>query len=348
MVYQRGDHIVFGGEVWGWWSEGLSRASAQYYFRILRARLAGWSHHSVGSYWNDENSVPTWIRQGSAEYAMWLHTASSRTTLPRSERSRLIERLRKITAPLSGVLTWQDNVAISHRAGDLGALAFEWLAAQAGPDSVLEFWRQLAHHDRWQDAFRAAFDISSTDFYRQFESWRADGYPTLASSETYMLSGSVRGPDRQPVADFTLHACPEDARSGACAEEVTDADGAYTFELPADRYMLSAVMDAVDCTVSRNYDGIWRDLADNWTSHRLIDLREGDVGGREIHLSALPGSEASAAWCDRGRARLLRRPLRLLHRPPDPVRTDQSAGCTSTPASTPATRARPAAAATPE
>ena len=234
-----------------------------------------------------------------------LHTARSRTTPPRSERARLDratqrDQLRRSPA----LLTWQDHECYSTRPwwGRWVRSPPSGSTARAGPDDAfIEFWRQLAHHDRWQDAFRATFDISAAAFYRQFESWRSEGFPTLASSETFTLSGSVRGPDRQPVADFTLHACPEDVRFGACAEAVTDADGAYSFRLPADRYMLSAVMDAVDCTVSRNYDGIWRDLADHWTSHRLIDLREGDVGGRGIHLSALPGSEASAAWCDRGR-----------------------------------------------
>ena len=63
-----GDHIAFGGEVWGW-SEGLSRASARDYFRILRDRLAGDKLDSNDGFWQMQNSVPIWFRDGGATYA---------------------------------------------------------------------------------------------------------------------------------------------------------------------------------------------------------------------------------------------------------------------------------------
>ena len=296
VAHQSFDHIVFAGEVWGGGQHQLRRASVAHYWPILRALLA--DHLGSRDAWHRGNGrVPAWLRGGDrdvlrerfyGDYARargeWLeHAAKTSVSLSSSEAGG----------------EW-NNLHWQVRQG-LGGLAVEWLTARAGDDAVVEFWRQLRNHDRWQDAFRAAYGISSSEFYRRYEAWRADGFPARQSAETRMISGRVQGPDGDPLAGFTLHACPEDARSGECEDAETNADGRYEFSLPADRYMISAVIEAEGCTVSRNYDGRWRDLTDAWSSHSLIDVREGDVAGRDIHLSALPGSLESSVWCDRGR-----------------------------------------------
>ncbi len=294
LVVQQYDHMVLGGEVWGGGDSQLRRAAVQQYWRILRARLAG-HLRSVNAWHRGNGAVPSWMRAASYQRERFSGQSSD-------SRSRWIDNAAETDALLSAGERWDGWRGISWQVTEsLSSLGVEWLADYAGDDSLLEFWRQLRQHDRWQDAFRAAFGLTSTDFYRRYESWRAAGFPIQAGGATHMISGRVQGPDREPVADFTLHACPEDSRSGDCVDATTDADGSYAFSLPAGRYMLSAVIEADGCTVSRNYGGRWRDLTQSWSSHSLIDIREGDMSGRALRLSALPGSDESAAWCERGR-----------------------------------------------
>ena len=295
IAHQQFDHIVFAGEVWGGGQHQLRRASVAHYWPILRALLA--DHLGSSDAWHRGNGrVPAWLRGDRDFLRERFYGDYARA------RSEWLEHAAKTSVSLSSSETgdgW-NNLHWQVRQG-LSGLAVEWLTARAGDDAVVEFWRQLRHHDRWQDAFRAAYGIGASEFYRRYEAWRADGFPAQQSAETRMISGRVQGPGGDPLAEFTLHACPEDARSGDCIDAETDANGRYEFSLPADRYMISAVIEAEGCTVARNYDGRWRDLTDAWSSHSLIDVREGSVDGRDIHLSALPGSAESAAWCDRGR-----------------------------------------------
>ena len=283
-----------GGEVWGGGDSQLRRALVQQYWRILRARLAG--HLRSVEAWNRGNgAVPNWMPGASYQRERFSGQLGD-------ARNRWIEHAEETDALLSAGERWEGWREVPWQVkGGLSSLAMEWLADHAGDDSLIEFWRQLRQHDRWQDAFHAAFGLTSTEFYRRYEAWRAEGFPVQPGGAIHMISGRVRGPDGAAVGDFALHACPEDSRSGDCVDAETDAEGRYEFSLPAGRYMLSAVVEADGCTVSRNYHGRWRDLTNSWSSHSLIDVREGDMGGRDIRLSALPGSEESAVWCERGR-----------------------------------------------
>ena len=300
LAVRQFDHMVWGGWVWGS-PRGVRLAASRDYFTIMMSRLAGLLD-SPDHDWNVRQSIPVWFREGSEYYQRYRFLAGGSPQELRDHRRRALETAAGLSGPLSSFVDWEDAVAVSWRHRELGVLATEWLVAHAGSDAPISFWRELRNQQSWERAFHSAFEISIADFYPRFEAWRADGFPALTvSREPPTLTGLVLGPDARPVANFRIDACPEDARSGACASTVTDADGRYAFQLPPNRYMLSATMDARDCTVTRWFDGAWRDLSGHWSSTRLLDLEREPALGIDIELPALPGSAESAAWCDRGR-----------------------------------------------
>ena len=300
IAHREFDHIVWGGQVWGS-PEGVRLAAARDYFTILTSRLAGLLD-SADRDWNVRQAIPLWFLEGSESYQRHRFLAGGNPQNLQNRRSQSVDVAADLSGALSSFLDWDDAVAVEWRHRDLGGLATEWLIANAGSDAPISFWRELPNHSGWRDAFRAAFEISVSDFYRRFESWRADGFPAVtAKKEPPRLAGRVLGPDARPLANFQLDACPEDARSGNCVSTTTDADGRYAFHLRPNRYMLSATMDARDCTVTRWFDGAWRDLSGHWSSTRLLDVQQRVLTSIDIELSALPGSTESAAWCDRGR-----------------------------------------------
>ena len=299
LVHQSFDHVALGGAVWEWaGSDGLRSAAAEMYFRILRARLAG-HLESTAVYLQSHAAIPPWLLDGSSAHVRERYLGH---IAYRGARSWAVDYLADVEAPLSAIATRRAADAAGLSQDAFGTLAIEWLIAHAGEDAFIEFWRQLRNQTRWQDAFAAAFHLTATEFYARYKAWRGNGFlERLLPGSMREISGQVLGPDQKPVPGLRLHACPEDARSGACLPALTDGAGRYSFSLPTGRYMLSALLDAVDCTVSRNYDGRLRDLTDHWSRSRLIDVRDADADGRDIHLSARPGSAESVAWCDRSR-----------------------------------------------
>jgi hypothetical protein len=57
-------------------------------------------------------------------------------------------------------------------AGRLGALAVEYLRVEYGDMAMLDFWRELAKSP-WRTVFETAFGISPTEFYNDFDEFRA-------------------------------------------------------------------------------------------------------------------------------------------------------------------------------
>ena len=316
----------FEPRMWGGWSEG--------------ARTRWEDEGGIAGGWKDtlligrsDSSFPRWgslasrlassygealtylLSDGASRDPVWLYDRhryaladrfQGRNNQPGAEiyrRAALSDR------PLQQFVSdwWQLSGDEASARNALSALAVYWLEVSFGEQQIFEYYRRIPAERSWQAAFERTFGLSIDQFYEQFERWREAGFPPLSGPSSdelphHVIRGQVEGPDASPVARFQLDACPEDARDGPCVSVATNADGVYEFALPAGKYMLSAVLDARDCTVSRYYYGQWHDLTPDWSYWSLIDISDGDAPDRDIRLSALPGSAESAQWCEHGRS----------------------------------------------
>ena len=60
----------------------------------------------------------------------------------------------------------------------LGMLASKPLAQRAGPQSSPQYFEQRARLSSPEEAFEATFGLTLGEFYEEFASWRAEGFPT--------------------------------------------------------------------------------------------------------------------------------------------------------------------------
>lgn len=147
------------------------------YFHILQEQLSG----SSATFQDD--SLPGWLSEGSAEWA----TSDGRVFERREPQETLY--LREI---------WSGRQPVSLRYPRLltfdqysyGRIAIGRLAAKAGADSWVEFWRRLAPNDipgrprwtsspAWPTAFHEVFGISPSNFSAEFEVWCPDAIQRL-------------------------------------------------------------------------------------------------------------------------------------------------------------------------
>ena len=60
----------------------------------------------------------------------------------------------------------------------LVSLASKLLAQRAGPQSSPQCFEQRARLSSPEEAFEATFGLTLGEFYEEFASWRAEGFPT--------------------------------------------------------------------------------------------------------------------------------------------------------------------------
>ena len=120
--------------------------------------------------------APAWLIEGSAEFAAALF-ASSRYEEARyeEERARWISVATDYFAQSDG----RDALINNYIHYAVGALASEWLAAHAGEQSLVDFWRTRARHDSFRPAFSATFGLSTDEFYDEFGAWMRASFPRL-------------------------------------------------------------------------------------------------------------------------------------------------------------------------
>ena len=164
------------------------------YFHVLQRHLSG----------DRAYLAPHWLEEGTADYAHSLYLPAGiadrgfsywrggRTTAQRMQGAAFAG------LPLSSLETgsafWDLKRPGTHPGYDLGLLAVRWLAEHAGEDSYIDFWRELQDSETWQDAFRAAFGMTTTSFYAAFEEYRRAVLPMPRR-----IQGTVVGPAGEPL-----------------------------------------------------------------------------------------------------------------------------------------------------
>ena len=159
---------------------------AHEYFHVIQSHLAG-------QQWKE---VPLWIREGSADYALFMYGATPHRNMiypdaPSSARTiqERIDEFREKYAAV-GYGYWP---ALSETEGgsdvtgpfptgvyyQLGFLGIAWLAEQVGDQAVVDFFAHLADEENWRQAFERAFGMSTDEFHRQFDAYRAAAAPLL-------------------------------------------------------------------------------------------------------------------------------------------------------------------------
>ena len=150
------------------WGRTHGDVLAHEYFHILQAA----SSATFSGAWDISTAWKIWLIEGSADYAMALHSeARGRTTV---EERRFGARYgwSDIARPLPGgassveTYTWE-------LAYQVGFLAVDWLVERAGEDSILEFFRLGGH----KAAFEAAFGMTFDEFHVAFEEHRLEVAP---------------------------------------------------------------------------------------------------------------------------------------------------------------------------
>ena len=178
------------------------------YFHVLQEQLSG-SSTTFRSF------LPAWLSEGSAEWA----ASDSRVFEGKQPLESLY--LRSLADPIwSGepVSLRDSRLVAFFNAYYHGRIAVGRLAVKSGTDSWVEFWRRLAPNDvpdhprwtsslDWRTAFHEVFDISSSDFYAEFEVWRPDAMQRLLRN----------------VLDLSAEANATQDRSGGAGGDYTTA-----------------------------------------------------------------------------------------------------------------------------
>ena len=151
------------------WGRTTGDVLAHEYFHVLQ--LVSGAQHS-GLAWDISTAWKIWLIEGSADYAMALHSGARGRTTVEERRFGARYRWSDIARPLPGrgtsveTYTWE-------LAYQVGFLAVDWLVERAGEDSILEFFRLGGH----KAAFEAAFGMTLGEFHVAFEEHRLEVAP---------------------------------------------------------------------------------------------------------------------------------------------------------------------------
>ncbi len=209
---------------------------AHEYFHILQNHLGG----VAGA----DNVWPTWLIEGSAEYASAHHAEEQgRASVTwRREVSRLVWS--GLGRPLPGpydaaVSSMFIGDAYTSLVYDVGFLGIEWLIERRGAEALMEFFR-LGGGRR---EFSEAFDMSPDEFVEAFEEHRREVAPPFE----WQINGRVVDPEGRPVSyvDVDIVTQVEDERIVVIGSRA-DVQGEFRVYGPAERHTLGVFLKCPD------------------------------------------------------------------------------------------------------
>ena len=238
--------------------------------------------------YGDVQRGPSWLSESVANY--WSHRYAAETGDRTYDERLARDRARaRDAAPLRELE--RDMLAGGDKSANysLATLAADWLVERAGEDALVGFYRERPAHPDWQTTFRAVFGMAVDDFYDAFAAYRAEVAPPL----TAQIVGTVVDTDGAPVNELWVAALRLRGGERYFADG-TDAEGAFSFGLEADRYLMHVHSDGVGaCTV---FSSVGADDPDD----AAIGVADGDAIAMRVVVRREVLSEERWVRCDWG------------------------------------------------
>ena len=277
------------------------------WFHVLQYQL------SAGLEWGES---PQWMNEGTA---MWMHWQ-----LPSDWRHAPLDNVREFKIE-QAARTLVSLRSVEERNGpwqhQLGQLAAERLANLSGADSHIEYIRLLLPQTTgtaqrwvdgsdWQEAFEAAYGISSAAFYEDFAAWRKT-LPAPAHRYDYYpgdltLSGTLRDHNGNPAAEFALFTTPflDGVHHNAQRVAMVDEEGSFSIDVSPETILriwfrrdgCTLWLTNEGLTIASLEEGQYRDLDTRDLPELNLIVPEGDCENElQINIIRLRDGEHSAS-----------------------------------------------------
>ena len=179
-----------------------------------------------------ENAEPVWLTEGTAEY--WSEQYRAWRGFRRYGyvlQNVITTRARSATAPLSRL--WSYNALLAQTHGyALSHLAVDWLVNHAGEEALFEYYAQPGQSS-WTSRFKSSFGLSTSEFYEQFEAYRAEVAPPI-----YRITGEFVDSSGRELPGINVRAHSLDGEVvGAGGGSLESAS--FEVEVPEGSYLLS-------------------------------------------------------------------------------------------------------------
>ena len=170
------------------------------YFHVLQGQLAtGFAQLPNGEIaWHNERSslAPTWLVEGSAEYADYAYTLTRTGRRSFDDRKSVLNDIEfflsngnSISLADYGIVDLTTTVSIpylDYLLYAVGFLAFSDLAERAGDDPYVNYWSIAGELPTWDQAFEEAFGISYEEFSVAFDERVLSLLPSLVRLNLHM------------------------------------------------------------------------------------------------------------------------------------------------------------------
>ena len=204
---------------------------AHEYFHVLQSQLGR------------SGGAPSWLVEGTAQYAQWtFHYAGTDLELRHIEQ--YLFALREDPARASIRLTDSHSYDSSDAwvRYSLGEVAAHWLSDHAGESAIIELWRWSPEGRSWswEAAFEHAFGISVPEFATRFGAYLGELNAQAAALPALIaISGRITRPDGEPVAGQLVDILVEAASDVSRWRPVrTDSEGRFEKRLESGDYSI--------------------------------------------------------------------------------------------------------------
>ena len=253
------------------------------YFHAIQYDLAGSASNA--------RAAPRWLREGTAMRAEsdQLIAAGAATW----EEERRYYEHRAASSEVRGLSAAEEGIGNGEYA--LGWAAAERLAARAGGEALIEFWRLLppdgaggvqgSPETRWRRAFAGAFGLSPGEYYAEFRRWLAELEPNPP------IPTPVPAPDPDaPALNGTIIPAPggaaaigiyADSPTGTGSKGSISADGSFVVQASSRGPHRLRVLLEGGCWTYVHEDGL---VADPVGAERFY----ASVGGSDAISAAIP------------------------------------------------------------